>query len=226
MGNRFFAFKEMGLRSFVNRKIVGRTFAKMLGTGSDSGFSMTPNLGMYAWLACWESREAADDFFNHHSFFTDYRKHATDCVTFYLQPTMVHGVWDGKNPFIIGGVYDATKPIAVLTRATIKKKHIFNFWKYVPAASASIENYPEKLFSIGVGELPWVQQATVSIWQTGTAMTNFAYKNPYHAIAIKKTRELGWYSEELFSRFNIVDVQGSDFFSGLDVTSLRHLCRA
>ncbi len=216
----------MGLRSFVNKKIDGRTFAKMLGTGSGNGFSTKPNLGVYGWLACWESREAADNFFNHHPFFKNYRKRAGDCVTFYLQPTMVHGVWDGKNPFTIGGVFDAAKPVAVLTRATIKKQYIFNFWKYVPAASASIENYTEKLFSVGIGELPWVQQATVSIWQTGQAMTDFAYKNPYHAVVVKKTRELGWYSEELFSRFNIIDVQGSDFFGGLDVAFLQHKCRS
>ena len=176
----------MGLRSFEKKNIAGRTFAKMLGTGSGNGFSTKPDFGTYSWLACWESREAADIFFNQHPFFTDYKKRTTECVTFYLQPTMAHGAWNGKNPFVTSGVYDAGQPVAVLTRATIKKKYILNFWKYVPSASAAIENYPEKLFSAGVGELPWVQQATISIWKTGTAMTDFAYKNPHHAVVVKK----------------------------------------
>ncbi len=211
----------MGLRSFVKKQITGRTFAKMLGTGGGNGFDTKPDFGTYSWLACWHSRDEADNFFEKNSFFADYKKHASACITFYLQPTLVHGVWGGKNPFTVSGIYDSTKPIAVLTRATIKKKHILNFWKYVPDASASIENYPEKLFSVGVGELPWVQQATVSIWKTGAAMTDFAYKNPHHAIVVKKTRELGWYSEELFARFNIVDVVGSDNFRDFDVVNLR-----
>ena len=220
-GNRFFAFKEMGLRTFVREKITGRTFAKMLGTGGGNGFDTKPDFGTYSWLACWESKEAADNFFEKNSFFADYKQHSSACLTIYLQPTLVHGVWDGKNPFTVSGIYDPAKPTAVLTRATIKKSKIFKFWKYVPAASASIENYPEKLFSVGVGELPWVQQATVSIWKTGAAMTDFAYKNPHHAVVVKKTRELGWYSEELFARFNIVDVQGSDFFGELNVKAFR-----
>lgn len=211
----------MGLRSFVRKKISGRTFAKMLGAGSGNGFDTKPDLGTYGWLACWESRAAADNFFNRDNFFADYKKHSDACITFYLSPTMAHGVWDGKNPFTVSATYDANKPVAVLTRATIKKKYILRFWKYVPSASASIDNYSDKLFSIGVGELPWVQQATVSIWKTGAAMTDFAYKNPHHAVVVKKTRELGWYSEELFSRFAITDVIGTDFFGAFDVRDFK-----
>ena len=33
---------------------------------------------------------------------------------------------------------------------------------------------------------------------------DFAYKNKAHSEIIKKTKERGWYSEDLFARFNII----------------------
>jgi hypothetical protein len=35
-------------------------------------------------------------------------------------------------------------------------------------------------------------------------MRAYAYKNPQHLEAIKKTKELNWYSEELFGRFYLL----------------------
>jgi hypothetical protein len=37
---------------------------------------------------------------------------------------------------------------------------------------------------------------------------NYAYQNPKHAEMVKKTRELQWYSEELFARFEPYKVKG------------------
>jgi hypothetical protein len=51
-------------------------------------------------------------------------------------------------------------------------------------------------------------QATYSLWKTGDAMMDYAYKNDKHAAMVKKTRELGWYSEELFARFHPFEVRG------------------
>jgi heme-degrading monooxygenase HmoA len=55
-----------------------------------------------------------------------------------------------------------------------------------------------------VGELPLIYQATLSIWETQEHMRAYAYKNPQHLEAIKKTKELNWYSEELFGRFYLL----------------------
>ena len=37
-----------------------------------------------------------------------------------------------------------------------------------------------------------------------SSITDFAYKNKAHSEIIKKTKERGWYSEDLFARFNII----------------------
>jgi hypothetical protein len=52
-------------------------------------------------------------------------------------------------------------------------------------------------------------QATFSVWSSADAMFDYAYSNPKHAEMVKKTRELNWYSEELFARFEPYKVEGS-----------------
>jgi heme-degrading monooxygenase HmoA len=61
------------------------------------------------------------------------------------------------------------------------------------------------LYSKGVGEVPFLNMATFSVWKSAEAMKNFAYQSKEHLKAIKMTRELGWYSEELFARFVLLE---------------------
>jgi hypothetical protein len=112
-----------------------------------------------------------------------------------------HGKWSKQNPFEASVAFDKTKPLAVITRATIKPLLAYQFWKNVPTVSKSMDNYEELIFSKGIGEFPLLMQATFSLWSNAEAMMNYAYKNPKHAEMVKKTRELNWYSEELFARF-------------------------
>ena len=67
--------------------------------------------------------------------------------------------------------------------------------------SQSLESYQGLALSIGVGEWPLIQQATISIWKTQAEMMDYAYKNQKHKEVVKLTRQLKWYKEELFARF-------------------------
>ncbi len=55
--------------------------------------------------------------------------------------------------------------------------------------------------SFGIGEVPWIKQATFSIWSSKADMKAFAYQMHEHATVIAKTRKEKWYSEDLFMRF-------------------------
>lgn len=211
--NRFWAFSQMGRRPFQKDKAKGLTFAKMLGTGGGNGFSITPNFGSYGWLGAWDTEGASRLFFKQNPLFQTFKNRSVEHFTVYLQPTMVHGLWDGETPFSISAPFDATESVAVLTRATIKPLFLYRFWQYVPKTSRSIETAEGRLLSIGIGELPLIEQATFSLWSSGKAMMDYAYKSPYHAEVVKKTRELGWYSEELFARFKVLDTEGSVFLT-------------
>jgi hypothetical protein len=120
-----------------------------------------------------------------------------------------HGEWSKQNPFKSSVPLDKSRPLAVITRATIKPKLAYKFWKDVPAVSKSMDAYTELLYSKGIGEFPLLMQATFSLWSSADAMFNYAYSNPKHAEMVKKTRELNWYSEELFARFEPYHTEGN-----------------
>jgi hypothetical protein len=219
--NQWWAFTQMGLRPFNTGKAAGLKFAKMLGTGGGNGFSVKPNFHQYAWLGVWNSETQARLFFKENPLFQQFKNKSDAHCTVYVQPTMAHGKWDGEEPFNPTNKFDSDKPTAVLTRATIKTKHLRHFWQYVPKVSKSMDDYAEnRIFSVGVGELPLIQQATFSLWTSGKAMMDYAYKNPYHAEVVKKTRELGWYSEEMFARFEILDFEGTGIYEELEISQI------
>jgi hypothetical protein len=207
---RWWSFTQMGLGvSHLLKEVEGLHFCKLVGSGSGNGFSIFPNFGAYGMMCVWENEAVSENFFSNHIFFQQYKKKSSEMWTTWLQTTMAHGVWDGKNPFPITGVFDETKPVAVLTRATIKTRFLPQFWKFVPRTSASVQDKKGRIFSVGIGEVPIVQQATFSLWENSKLMMDYAYKSKYHSEVVKKTRELGWYSEELFARFYPYKEKGS-----------------
>jgi hypothetical protein len=198
--NKWHAFTRMGRSPILQKKINGLTFFKPLGTGSGNGFSVKPDFSTFGFLAVFKSEELAKEFLG-----TDVVKEYTQTTVSYshvlMRTVKSHGEWSKLKPFESSVEYDKTKPLAVITRATIKPKLAYQFWKNVPAVSKSMDKYDELIFSKGIGEFPLLMQATFSLWSSAEAMINYAYKNPKHAEMVKKTRELNWYSEELFARF-------------------------
>lgn len=127
-----------------------------------------------------------------------------------LNPTMVHGEWDGKKPLENTVKKDDNNlPIAVLTRATIRLKKAKYFWQNVAPATESMLAADGFIFSLGIGEVPWLKQATLSVWESETQMKKFAYGSATHAEIIKKTKAQNWYSEEMFARFQLVSANGT-----------------
>ena len=118
-----------------------------------------------------------------------------------MKTSKVHGVWSGVTPFFENVQYNENDLVGVITRATIHTKHLAEFWKEVPTVSQSVDNRAGLIFSIGVGEWPIFMQATFSLWENSQFMMDYAYKSEYHREVVKKTRERGWYREELFARF-------------------------
>lgn len=199
--NKFRALSQMGLAPARMRNAPGLSFFKLLGSGGENGFSIRPNFGTYALLGVWDCEADAERFFQEHPAFQDYRSLAASWKTIYLRNTAAHGAWDGQAPFQAAGVFDPTEPVAVITRATIRRRHLWRFWRFVPSVSRDVENRPGLRLAIGIGELPLLQQATFSLWDSGRQMLDYAYRRPEHSAMVRKTRELGWYKEELFARF-------------------------
>lgn len=200
LSNQFWALSQMGLAPGRLKQVPGQTFFKMLGTGR-SGFSTRPDWGVYALLQTWHNEGDATHFLDSHPIMCTFRERASEHLTLFMRPLRSHGKWDGRNPFVASPTGASTGLVAVLTRATIRKRYLYRFWKYVPSAQRPLVSMPGLLYSKGVGETPFIDMATFSLWENAEAMESYAYGTDAHKVAIRKTRELGWYREELFARF-------------------------
>ena len=130
--------------------------------------------------------------------------------TILLEPTEGHGKWDNKKPFgnlPKQSVYEGS--VATLTRATIRLSKLKAFWKNVDGVANQMNGAKGFITSIGIGEMPYIKQATFSIWENKEAMKQFAYQMSQHTEVIKKTRKENWYSEDMFVRFRPLKTFGS-----------------
>jgi heme-degrading monooxygenase HmoA len=200
--NHFWAFRQMGVGYRQLKDVTGLRFKKLLGTGGGDGFSLRPDFRTYAFLGVWDSAAQAQAFLDTHPFMQAYYQKAAAHRTLHLKPYKSSGLWDGKNPFTPASQQppSADQAVAILTRASLRWNRLAAFWKAVPAASKALSNAQGVQFYKGIGEWPWIQQATVSIWNQAEAVHQFAYKGP-HAKIVKKTRQQQWYAEDLFARF-------------------------
>jgi heme-degrading monooxygenase HmoA len=122
-----------------------------------------------------------------------------------LQPIEGHGTWDGKEVFGSlprNSAYEGM--IAVLTRATVRLNRLQTFWQHVDGVAKHMATSEGFITSLGIGEVPWIKQATFSIWENKESMKTFSYKMREHTEVIRKTREENWYSEDMFVRFKVI----------------------
>ena len=205
---KYWAFKQMRLALTPLSEVKGLLFYKVLGCGAGNGFSILPDFGTYAMLLIWENEAYADQFYDGNPLYLEYLSRSADHQNLYMKAVAGHGNWDGSNPFDFAAEMPGKK-MAVLTRATIRGSRLLNFWRYVPRVSRSMEGAPGLQYAIGIGELPLIQQATFSVWESKEAMTNYAYTMARHKEVVKQTRTQKWYREELFTRFQPYRSEGS-----------------
>jgi hypothetical protein len=216
-----FAFLAMAIHRlplWTNKNI---SFFKLMGTGKNGTFDKVPDLHQWAVLTVQTAiqgqrpesmvsnnillRELLGSFIAKWvSFFN------CETYTLLLDPLESHGAWDGKKPFgSLPPRNDHDGKIAVLTRATIRVSKLKYFWENVAPVANRMAGAKGFLFSAGVGEIPWIKQATFSIWNNKEDMKAFAYGMKEHADVIKKTRKQDWYSEEMFTRFKVLQTFGT-----------------
>lgn len=204
---RAWAFAQMYFARAPLARAAGPGFWKLFGTGSGEGFTPVPNTGVWAVLATFPTRARAEEALAGAPF-AAFRARAAEHATFLLRPLSARGAWDGRQPFLpqAGGV---AGPVAALTRATLRGRVLLPFWRRVPAIEAAIGANPDVVFKCGLGEVPWVQQVTFSIWPDAASMARFARGGGAHDAAIRAVRAGGWFREELYARFAVLARTGT-----------------
>jgi len=195
----------MSLAFDILNKTPGLSFFKLLGTGSGKGFSLYPDFSTYAILCVWEKESFATTFIKESDHSKVISKKAFSREDFFLKTIKSHGLWDGINPFHVSeGDINKKNKIGIITRATLNKNRLFEFWKSVPQASLAMQNAQGVEWFKGIGEWPFIQQATFSVWDNLDSVKEFAYGKGAHSKIVTKTKKRKWYKEDLFARFEVL----------------------
>ncbi|MEM9438767.1 MAG: spheroidene monooxygenase [Pseudomonadota bacterium] len=207
VGPKLWAFSMMGISRMLLPRVPDVGFWKLCGSGTGEGFTPVPNTAVYAILCTWPDADTAKERVESDGFFGRYRRKAVESWTVYMTPTQARGNWSGTQPFV-AAEEPPHGPLAALTRATVKPANILRFWRRVPDISKVIGLDENVAFKIGIGEVPWMQQVTFSIWPSARAMAAFARHDGPHARAIRAVREGAWFNEELYARFAVTGDHG------------------
>ncbi len=200
------------------RRAVSRsadlTFYKLLGTGAAHTFTVRDaDPRHWALLACWSDPRAVEAFERSPvARGWDARAAAGEGgerLRVLMRPLASKGRWSGRAPFGDPHPQPYDGPVAAVTRARLRASRTITFWRAVPPVSTRLAASPGLRLALGIGEAPLGLQGTFSLWDSPGALRAFAYESPEHLEAVRRTKSVGWYSEELFARLAVLEAHGS-----------------
>ncbi|GGL13234.1 spheroidene monooxygenase [Planomonospora parontospora] len=220
------AMRHMAFDRPVLARTPGLVFRRLLGSGRGASMSLGADLRRWALFAVWRAERDLDAFLARSPVAARWRDEAVESWQVRLAPLASRGSWGGVDPFgpiadgpdrtgpagtgpagdCAGrggppGPREGSGPVAVLTRASIRPSRLVAFYRSVPAVDALLREQDGCLASVGVGEWPPARQATFSLWRDAAAVRDFAHRGRAHRRVIGRTRDEGWYTEEMFTRF-------------------------
>jgi len=203
----FLGMVVLRLPLWLNKKC---NFWKLMGSGKNAQVDLAPNFKHWAILTTWNNKTDYEQFKINSLSMKWFRFFGAEEFTILLKPLSSHGFWSAKEPFKTEKInQNPNERIAVITRAAIRLDKVKEFRQNIKRAASSMRKAPGFILSAGIGENPFLDQATFSVWENEESMKNYAYKSFDHSDVIKLTRERKWYSEELFARFAIIETHGT-----------------
>ena len=207
---------HLGLDRLPLQRVPGLAFWRLLGVGRGRVFDPHADLQRSALFTVWNSYTDLKRFESQSRMMKSIQRRAEEVWTVHMRPVRWHGKWGGRDPFVAMTPVPAAEagPWIILTRATIYPTKVRAFLSAVPSVAEQLLQQPDLINSVGVGEAPLLYQATLSLWRTLPAVTLFAYSHERHADVVRRTRQEGWYREELFARFRPIASSGT--WDGVD----------
>jgi len=203
----WWGWSRIVLRHWPLRHERGLRFAKALGSGHDGGFGLRPSSSRQGLFAVFASEADASAFVATSSIVEGYRARARELCIATLRATSSRGYWGGQSIGVtaeprVGG------PVASLTRASIRPRRAFAFWRRSPQTEHSLQRAPGCRLAVGLGEAPLLRQATFSVWDDQAAMDAYA-RSGEHQEAIRAAQREHYFSESMFVRFTPLQITGT-----------------
>ncbi|GAC1479982.1 MAG: hypothetical protein NVS1B12_17680 [Acidimicrobiales bacterium] len=191
-------------------RVDGLVLGRFLGTAAGNSTAGGADLNRWALVGVWEDAEAAADFWTLEPVALRLRDRASERWSATLVPRRSRGRWAGVEPF--GPADHRTAeggPVAVLTRATVRARRLRAFHSARGPVDRVLHDADGLVADVGMGEWPVGQQATFSLWRGDDAVRQFARVDRTHAEVVHRTRQEGWYAEELFVAFRVAAHTGT-----------------
>ncbi len=207
--SRVRAMARLGLDRGRLRRVPGLVFWRLLGTGAGSDTGPGADLRRTALFAVWRDAASLAEF---EASMADRWAAAEEMWTVHLRGAGGHGAWRGVD--VLGLLEpaqhaDVDGPVAIVTRADVRRSSWKAFRQVGPAVSAELRASDGLLAVVAIGEAPVGRLGTFSVWSSTAAARAFATTGPHHRDVVRRTRSEGWYGEELFARFEPVSSAGS-----------------
>jgi hypothetical protein len=186
--------------------IPGLLFSKVLGSGYEGGFGLRPSPSRQGLFGLFDSLQTAQDFVTKSSLLQAYQERSNELCWALLKTWSCRGSWDGQS-LEVCAAQPIKGPMAALTRASIKLGKAPAFWRHAPPAQNALINAKGCQLAVGLGEAPFVRQATFTLWDSVSDMNAYA-RSGAHLEAIQDAAQNDYFSESMFARFVPLQVQG------------------
>jgi len=186
--------------------IPGLLFSKVLGSGYEGGFGLRPSPSRQGMFGLFESLQTAQEFITNSSVLQAYQERSDEFCWALLKTWSCRGSWDGQS-LDVCAAQPIKGPVAALTRASIKLAKAPAFWRHAPPSQIALTDAKGCQLAVGLGEAPFVRQATFTIWDSVSDMNAYA-RSGAHLEAIQDAAQNDYFSESMFARFVPLQVQG------------------
>ncbi|SOC04368.1 spheroidene monooxygenase [Rhodobacter sp. JA431] len=209
--DRLWAVGQMALGHWSLSRMKGLEFYRLMGSGTQEGFTPIPNTAVWGILTVWPDEEIARKQVMTHPFFNAYRRRAAESWTVFMEPTRARGKWGGAERLrpVPDDAMTPDGPVVALTRAQVRPGSAVAFWSRVPKIQTMIGADPNVRFKLGLGEFPLFFQMTFSIWPNRATMDAFARGETPHGQAIRSAYDDKWFTEDMYARLRVTGSEGT-----------------
>jgi hypothetical protein len=184
----------------------GLLFSKVMGSGYEGGFGLRPSPSRQGVFGLFESLQTAQAFLASSSLLQDYQQRSDEFFWVILKTWSCRGSWDGQS-LDVCTAQPIKGPVAALTRASIRLAKAPAFWRHAPPSQNALTDAKGCQLAVGLGEAPFVRQATFTIWDSVSDMNAYA-RTGAHLEAIQDAAQNDYFSESMFARFVPLQMQG------------------
>lgn len=185
----------------ITRDTPGARFWRPLDIGGDFAYfrahptrralypRLRPDFHHWAFFAAWEDEAALDAFLERSPVGEDWRNGASEAWHLWMNPTQVHGPWEGMRALAGSLTTAADGPVAEIVHLDLSLRGTFAMWGWAaPHLLAHLPDEDELLLGLPLVDRPYTQPVSFSLWRSATEARAFAYRNRAHREAIERVR--------------------------------------